>query len=268
MVNKRRPVLLGVQALLLFLAWSLACVSLAGGSSNTKSVKNASWFKHESGNLSVYCNLWGCCVKDRISETCTAHDDTTVQHDKKSPILAMSAFAWLCTSAFFVVCLLNLLPTQLHETRGALLDKLGVGLGCSAWLWGVACWAQATTGDFRPSQIGALEPIVWGVCGLEAQTLDHQITAVLPPPNLLLTRSRLTPGQPGFGATVTSWLFVMACTGLSAACLLVDSLKAAARKPSTIVVDHMRMPDALELRAPPPLVTGQGGPGILHSPRW
>lgn len=162
-MNTKRTIVLGSQALLLFLAWSLACVSLAGGSSNTKSVKNASWFKYESDNQSVYCNLWGCCRKNRNTERCDAHDSTAAQHDKKSPILVMGAFAWLCTSAFLVVCVLNLVPTRLRDARGVLLDKLGVGIGCFAWLWGVACWAQATTDDFRPSRIGSLEPIVWGV---------------------------------------------------------------------------------------------------------
>lgn len=69
------------------------------------------------------------------------------------------------------------------------------------------------------------------------------------------------PAQPGFGATVTSWLFVMACTGLSAACLLVEPLKATASGPARkiSVVNHMRMPVVSELNNAPPLVTQVGG---------
>lgn len=177
-------IITAVQALLLLIAWCLACVTLVGASDNHAIMENSAWGRASSQRGEVYLNFWGICYRSQASSiSCTEWTLTAnpQQKNAKNGLIAMAGLGWIALSAFMVAVSFKFFAQTPNAAKT-------LGMTCSvcgalAWLFSLATWAQAADGWLVES---TWEPAAdGGLVGLDFEW------------------------GPGFGASVTQWMFVM-----------------------------------------------------------
>jgi len=163
-----------VQMFLLLIAWCLACVTLAGASDDDAIMESSSWAHVSVQGIEIYMNFWGICSRSQASSVSCAEWNLSTnpkQKNAKDGLLAMAALGWIATSAMMLAVVLKFFAQTPSAAKTYIMA--GSVTGALAWLFSLATWAQAAAGWMPESPAFDVE---WG---------------------------------PGFGASVTQWMFVM-----------------------------------------------------------
>ena len=111
-------------------------------------MESSSWAFVKQQGIETYLNFWGICFRTQASSAqCTEWtlSNTPKQKNAKDALLAMAALGWIATSAMMVAVFLKFFSQTPSAAKTCILA--GSVTGALAWLFSLATWAQAASGN-------------------------------------------------------------------------------------------------------------------------